>query len=337
MKTIGVNGETLRADKIFINTGARPAIPDIEGLDAVPYLTSTTILDLTETPQHLCILGAGYVAMEMGQMYRRFGAEVTLLEKNTRILGKEDEDVAAAIHKILEEDGITICCGSELQKVSRQNGNILLELASGGQPRTITCSHLLVAAGRTPNTDDLGLEKTGLRTTGHGIIPVGENLETGVEGIFALGDVKGGPAFTHISYNDYVIVSKNILDKQRLTIHDRPVPYCMFTDPELGRIGLTEHEAREKGMDILVAKLPMTKVARGIETGDTRGLMKAVVDKATGQILGASILSVAGGEIMSVIQMAMMGKVPYDQIRDGVFAHPTFSESLNNLFMSIEP
>lgn len=337
MKTIAVNGETLQADTIFINTGARPAIPPIEGLDAVPYLTSTTILDLTEVPQHLCILGAGYVAMEMGQMYRRFGAQVTLLEKNTRILGKEDEDVAEEIHKILAEDGITICCGAELRRVSKDGTNIRLELSAGGQARTVTCSHLLVAAGRTPNTSDLALEKTGLRTTGQGIIPVNEHLETGVPGIYALGDVKGGPAFTHISYHDYVIVSRNILEKQQLSIRDRPVPYCMFTDPELGRIGLTEREAREQGHDVLVAKLPMTKVARGVETGDTRGLMKAVVDKGSGLVLGASILSVAGGEIMSVVQMAMMGKIPYDQLRDGVFAHPTFSESLNNLFMTIEP
>lgn len=333
MKTIEVNGETLQADNIFINTGARPGIPDIEGLHTVPYLTSTTILDLTETPKHLCILGAGYVAMEMGQMFRRFGAQVTLLEKNTRILGKEDEDVAAEIHKILEEDGITICCGAELRKVSTSNDQILLELNG----RQLTSSHLLIAAGRTPNTGDLGLDKTGLRTTGSGIIPVNEKLETGVPGIYAMGDVKGGPAFTHISYNDYIIISKNILEQQQRTIRDRPVPYCMFTDPELGRIGLTEQEAREQGKNVLIAKIPMTKVARGVESGDTRGLMKAVVDKDSGLILGAAILSVAGGEIMSVVQMAMMGGLRYDQLRDGVFAHPTFSESLNNLFMSIDP
>lgn len=336
MKTVEVNGETLHAEHIFINTGARPAIPNIEGIDSVPYLTSTTILDLEETPRHLCILGAGYVAMEMGQMYRRFGAEVTLLEKNTRILGKEDEDVAEEIRKILVEDGITVCCGSELHRVLKSGDSIVLELTADGQQRSITCSHLLIAAGRTPNTGDLQLEQTGLHSTAQGIIPVNNKLETGINGIYALGDVKGGPAFTHISYNDYVIVAKNLLENKNLTLDERPVPYCMFTDPELGRIGITEQEAREKGMDILVAKLPMTRVARGIETGDTRGLMKAVVDKASGRILGASVLSVAGGEIMSVLQMAMMGKITCAQLRDGVFAHPTFSESLNNLFMSIE-
>ncbi|WP_333863049.1 FAD-dependent oxidoreductase, partial [Chitinophaga sp.] len=269
-------------------------------------------------------------------MYRRFGSEVTLLEKNDRILGKEDEDVAEEIRKILVQDGITVCCGSELHRVSKSADKILLELTADGQQRTIECSHLLIAAGRTPNSGDLQLEKTGLRGTGHGIIPVNGKLETGVPGIYALGDVKGGPAFTHISYNDYVIVAKNLLENKNLTLEDRPVPYCMFTDPELGRIGITEQEAREKGMDILVAKLPMTRVARGIETGDTRGLMKAVVDKASGKILGASVLSVAGGEIMSVLQMAMMGNLTCAQLRDSVFAHPTFSESLNNLFMSIE-
>lgn len=335
MKTVDVNGETLQAEHIFINTGASAAIPPIKGLSTVPYLTSTTILDLTETPRHLFILGAGYIAMEMGQMYRRFGSQVTMLEKSDRILGKEDEDIAAEVHKILEEDGITLLTAAELKQVITENGQLLLEVMENGTTRTITCSHILVAAGRPPNTADLQLEQTGLHAEKNGTIAVNDRLETSVPGIYALGDVKGGPAFTHISYNDYVIVWQNILENKGLSIRNRPVPYCMFTDPELGRIGLTEREAREQGKNILVAKLPLSKVARGIESGETRGLMKAVADADTGLILGAAILSVAGGEIMSVLQMAMMGNLTYQELRDGTFAHPTFSESLNNLFTTI--
>lgn len=328
--------EELTAARIFINTGARPMIPSIKGLQNVPYLTSTTLLDISEKPEHLLILGSGYVAMEFGQMFRRFGSEVTILERAPNILIKEDEDISTAIADILKEDGITIITSANAQEVTQTQGKISLSVEVNGTKRTISGSHLLIGAGRIPNTEALQLARTGVATDDRGYIIVNERLETNVEGIYAFGDVKGGPAFTHISYNDFIIVSQNILEKKQLSTTNRPVPYCMFTDPELGRIGMTEKEAREKGIKIKVAKLPLTKVARGVESGETRGLMKAVVNAETQQILGASILSVSGGEIMSVLQVAMMGHITYEEIRYNTFAHPTFTESLNNLFMTLD-
>lgn len=338
IKVTYTDGSTdqLTAEHIFINTGARPSIPPIKGLNDIPYLTSTTLLDIAEKPEHLLILGSGYIAMEFGQMFRRFGSEVTILERAPNILIKEDEDVAEAVAGILAEDGIRVITAAQVQEVTQQAGSIHLSFEVKGEKQTVSGSHLLIGAGRIPNTDALQLSNTGVETDEKGYIRVDEKLETNVKGIYALGDVKGGPAFTHISYNDFIIVSKNIFEKEKRTTKDRPVPYCMFTDPELGRIGLTEKEAKEKGFKIKVAKLPLTKVARGIESGETRGLMKAVVDAETQQILGAAILSVCGGEIMSVLQVAMMGHITYDEIRNNIFAHPTFTESLNNLFMTLD-
>lgn len=341
VKTIEVkytDGSTdeLTAPHIFINTGARPMIPPIKGLQDVSYLTSTSLLDISEKPEHLLILGSGYIAMEFGQMFRRFGSKVTILERAPNILIKEDEDISTAIADILKEDGITIITSAQAQEVTQTQGKINLSFEMNGTMQSISGSHLLIGAGRIPNTEALQLSRTGIATDDKGYIIVNERLETNVEGIYALGDMKGGPAFTHISYNDYIIVSQNLLEKKHLTTKNRPVPYCMFTDPELGRIGMTEKEAREKGIKIKVAKLPLAKTARGIESGETRGLMKAVVNAETQQILGASILSVSGGEIMSVLQVAMMGHITYEEIRYNAFAHPTFTESLNNLFMTLD-
>ncbi|RPD41379.1 mercuric reductase [Chitinophaga barathri] len=335
--TLSVNGETLSAEHIFINTGARPMIPAIPGLADIPYLTSTTILDLDKIPEHLAIIGSGYIAMELGQMYARFGSRVTILERNAAPLEKEDDDVAACIRQILEEDNVTFLTNAAVNKVSRNlDGQTELTLMQHSEEKRITCSHLLVAAGRAPNTEELNLSLAGVKTGPHGYIEVNDRLETSAPGIYAMGDVKGGPAFTHISYNDHLIVAHNIIDKQNLSIKDRMIPYCMFTDPELGRVGLTEKEALKQGFKIKVATLPLSRVARGIETGDTRGLMKAVINTENKQILGAAILSVSGGEIMSVLQMAMTGNITYEQLRDTAFAHPTFSESLNNLFLSLD-
>jgi pyruvate/2-oxoglutarate dehydrogenase complex dihydrolipoamide dehydrogenase (E3) component len=330
MKT--VNGR-YTAEHIFINTGARPSVPPIPGLQDVPYLTSADMLELKELPRHLAILGSGYIAMELGQLYRRLGSEVTIIEREKAILRREDDDVAAAIHAILEEEGIRIITGSGVRQAAPgANGGVTLTLQDGSQ---LQASHWLIATGRIPATEALQLPQTGITPDERGFIPVNDHLESSVPGIYALGDVKKGPAFTHISYNDYIVVSENILHNKGLSIKDRPVPYCMFTDPELGRIGITEKEAREKGLAVKVASLPLTKVARAIETGETRGLMKAVVDARSGHLLGASILSVSGGEIMAVLQMAMMGNITYRQLRSNIFAHPTFSESLNNLFMTL--
>jgi len=325
----------LTADLIFINAGAKTFIPGIDGLGDIDYLTSTTILDLDHVPEHLLIVGANYIGMEFGQMFRRFGSKVTMLEKTSRILGKEDEDVAACMLDILNQENIKIYTSAETKNVRKNNEDITAIVKIDGKEQTLNCSHLLLATGRVPQSKALDLHKTGVAVDEKGYIKVNEKLETNVKGIYALGDIKGGPAFTHISYNDYTIVYRNIIEGQNLNTDDRLVPYCMFTDPQLGRVGITEQEARKQGLDIKVAKLPMEHVARAIETGDTRGFMKAVVDPKTKKILGAAVLGPEGGEIMTVLQMAMEGNITYDRIRYCVFAHPLYSESLNNLFMAI--
>jgi pyruvate/2-oxoglutarate dehydrogenase complex dihydrolipoamide dehydrogenase (E3) component len=327
----------LKADLFFLNTGCKTIIPDIEGLKDIDYLTSTSILELDKVPDHLLVIGGNYIGLEFGQMFRRFGSKVTILEKGTRIVVHEDEDVSAEVTHILEEEDIKILTDSRPIKFKETGqGNISAIINTAGKEHKIKCSHVLVAAGRGPNTDTLGLEKTGVKTDERGFIQVNDKLETNVKGIYALGDVKGGPAFTHISYNDYTIVYRNLLEGADLNIKERPVPYCMFTDPQLGHVGISETEAKKQGLNFKVAKLPMSHVARAIETGDTRGFMKAVVDVNTKKILGATVLGPEGGEIMTVLQMAMEGGITYDRIRYCVFAHPLYSESLNNLFMTME-
>lgn len=340
--TISVNPKTgkarqFTADKIFIDTGCKTIIPKIDGLDDIEYLTSTSILDLEKVPEHLLILGGNYIGLEFGQMFSRFGSKVTILERSDRLLTREDEDIALEITHILEGEGIKVMAGSEAIRFADKGKNkITATIKTGHKESKIKCSHVLIAVGRSPQTDHLGLDKTGVKLDDKGYIKVNDKLETSAKGIYALGDVKGGPAFTHISYNDYTIVYRNLIEKRKLTIKDRPVPYCMFTDPELGRVGITEAEAKEKGINYKVATLQMSHVARALETGDTRGLMKAIVNADTKEILGVAIVGTEGGEIMSVLQMAMEGGITYDRIRYYVFAHPTYSESLNNLFMSLD-
>jgi len=342
-KTISVNPKTgkkrqFTADQIFINTGCKTIVPhDIEGLDDIEYLTSTSILKLEKVPEHLLILGGNYIGLEFGQMFRRFGSKVTILEKSGRLLSREDEDISREITGILQEEGIKVLTNTKALKFKNKGKNqVTATLDTVGKESKLKCTHVLVAIGRAPQTDTLGLEKTGVEIDEKGYIKVDDKLETTQPGIYALGDVKGGPAFTHISYHDYTIVYRNLIEKQDLSTKDRPIPYCMFTDPELGRVGITETEARKQGLNIKVAKLPMSHVARALETGDTRGLMKAVVDADTKKILGVAVVGTEGGEIMTVLQMAMEGGITYDRIRNCVFAHPTYSESLNNLFMTLE-
>ncbi|WP_031528098.1 mercuric reductase [Dyadobacter crusticola] len=324
--------ETLTADLIFINTGLSPAVPDISGIEDIDYLTSTTILDINEVPSHLLILGSGYIGLEFGQMFSRFGAKVTILEPSERILKHEDEDIAKAITDIVAEEEIEILTQTRAVGVTRRENDILVTVDSDGEKHTIECTHVLVASGRKPNTDQLELGKAGIEADEKGFIKVNDELETNVKGIYAIGDVKGGPAFTHISYDDYRVVSNIVIDKKKDSIVGRQQPYCMFIDPQLGRVGITEQDAREKGLDVQVFSMKNDSVARAIETGDTRGMMKAVVDSKTGKILGASVLAEEGGEIVTAIELAMMGGLTFDQLRDGIFAHPTYSESLNNLF-----
>jgi dihydrolipoamide dehydrogenase len=337
--TIALNDggeEKVTADLIFINAGAKTTIPDIEGLNEIDYLTSTTILDLEAIPEHLVIIGGNYIGLEFGQMFNRFGSKVTILEKSPGILAREDQDISSALTEILTDEKIELLTDVKINQIEQDKKQIKISLESGKTKKNITASHLLVAVGRTPQTADLGLENCGIKLDDKGHILVNEKLETNIKGIYALGDVKGGPAFTHIAYNDYTIVYRNLIEGTNYSIHDRPVPYCMFTDPQLGRIGLSEKEAKEKKLNYKVAVLPMSQVARGIETNETLGLMKAIVDVDSKKILGAAVLASEGGEIMSVLQMAMEGNITYDRIRNCVFAHPTYSESLNNLFMKLD-
>ena len=327
----------LDADTVFINAGARPAIPPIEGLDDVPALNSTSIMELGELPEHLLVLGGSYVGLEFAQMFRRFGSEVTVVQRGGQLMGREDPDVAEAVAEILREDGIEVLLGTQARRAAQdEDGKILLTVETSEGERTLVGTHLLVAAGRPPNTETLNLGTAGIATDKRGYIEANERLETSAPGVYALGDVKGGPAFTHISYDDFRIIRTNLLEGGSATITNRQVPYTMFIDPQLGRIGLSEQQARDQGRDVLVAKIPMSYVSRAVELGETRGFMKAVVDAETGQILGCAVLGIEGGEIMAMIQIAMLGKMPYTTLRDAVFAHPTLAESLNNLFSSVE-
>ncbi len=328
----------ITANTIFINAGAHPSKPTISGVDTVPVLDSTSIMELDSVPGHLLVVGGGYVGLEFGQMFRRFGSEVTIIQRGAGLLSREDADVAEEVAGIMREDGIEVLLETTPMHVERAaDGRVQLVVKTPTGERALNGTHLLVAAGRTPNTAGLNLSVTGIQTDKHGFIPVNEQLETSVPGIYALGDIKGGPAFTHISYDDFRIIRANLLEKGHeghASIHDRFVPYTVFIDPQLGRIGLSEAEARSQGRNILVAKMPMNYVARALEVDESRGFMKAVVDADTSQILGCAILGIEGGELMSALEIAMMGKIPYTMLRDAVFAHPTLAESLNNLFSS---
>jgi pyruvate/2-oxoglutarate dehydrogenase complex dihydrolipoamide dehydrogenase (E3) component len=333
--------QTLSARQVFIDTGSRPRIPDLPGLASVPYLNSTSIMELDSVPGHLLVIGGGYVGLEFAQMFHRFGSRVTIVQRGKQLLGREDSDIADALAEILREDGIELLLEAKAQRVAQQAAqkdenaiHLTVQLPDG--ERTLRGSHLLVATGRVPNSDSLQLDKVGVATDDKGYIRVNERLETNVPGIYAMGDVTGGPAFTHISYDDFRVLRANLLNDGNASTKERFVPYVVFTDPQLGRVGLSETEARAQGYTVRVAKLPMARVARAIEVGETRGMMKVVVDGDTEQILGCAILGYQGGEIAAMLQIAMLGKVPYPAIQNGVFAHPTLAESLNNLFTALE-
>ena len=327
----------LSADNIFINTGARPSTVDLQGIDTVKIFDSTTIMELDSVPRHLVVLGGGYVGLEFGQMFRRFGSRVTIVQRGKRLLGREDPDVADAVAQLLREDGIDVLLETDTVRVMEQkNGAIRLTVRTEGKERPVIGSHLLVAVGRTPNTDRLNLQAAGVQTDERGYIKVNERLQTNVPGIYALGDVNGGPAFTHISYDDFRIIRTNFIEGGNAVTTDRMLPCVTYIDPQLGRIGMTEEEAREKGLSIKVARMPMGNISRAVEVDESRGFMKAVVDANTGQILGAAVLGIEGGELMSMIQIAMMGKLHYSVLKDAIFAHPTLAEALNNLFGSFQ-
>lgn len=334
----GRNGEEniLTAEHIFINTGTTPNIPPIPGLSEVPYLTSTSLLDELVVPKELLILGGSYIALEMGQLYQRLGSHVTVIETAGQLVSKEDADVAAVIKKMLESENMQIYTGTQAERIYKTGKAIQVDINTGGNRETLTGTHILIATGRRPQTEALQLQQTNVLMDERGFISVNDRLETSEPGIYALGDVKGGPAFTHISYNDHLIIYKNLFENANLSVKTRQVPYCMFTDPQLGRIGITEKEAKKAGIPVKVACLGMDKVARAMETGQTRGFMKALVHEQDNTILGAAIIGAEGGEIMSMLQMAMLGGITATQIREMVLAHPLYAESLNNLFMTLE-
>lgn len=326
----------LTADHIFINTGTEPVIPDISGLDTTPYLTSTSIMELGEIPDHLIIIGGGYIGLEFGQMFRRFGSEVTIVNRGDRLASREEPEISEAVLDVLQEDSIQVLLNSTLTSVSGSEGSIQATISTQNQNRDISGSHILIAAGRKPSTAELGADKAGVELDDRGFVTVNDRLETSVPKIWAIGDVKGGPAFTHISFDDGRILKRNLFGDGQGSIDGRVVPYVVFIDPELARVGLTEQEARDQGYEAGVASMPMTSVARALETDETRGMMKAVVDLKTDQILGATVFGIAGGETMSTIQLAMITATPYQTLRDAPFSHPTVAESLNNLFSQVE-
>jgi pyruvate/2-oxoglutarate dehydrogenase complex dihydrolipoamide dehydrogenase (E3) component len=323
---------SLTADQIFINAGARPSVPALDGLNEAGYLDSTSIMELDTVPEHLLVLGGGYVGAEFAQMFRRFGSRVTIVQAARQLLGREDSDVAQEVVAILRQDGIDILLNAHASRVSRAGSRIHLTVHAGGPAVELDGSHLLVSTGRTPNTDALHVAAAGIATEKDGFITVNERLETSREGVFALGDINGGPAFTHIAYDDFRILRTNLLENGHATTNGRLLPYTVFIDPQLGRIGLTEAEARAAHRKIRVAKMAMTSVARALEVDETRGFIKVIVDADTDCLLGAAVLGIEGGEVMSMLQLAMMGKLPFTVLRDAVFAHPTLAESLNNLF-----
>ena len=323
----------LRAEQIFIDAGCRPAVPKIDGLNDVPYLNSTSIMELDSVPEHLLVLGGGYVGLEFGQMFRRFGSRVSIVHRGDRLLRGEDSDVADEIAAHLRQDGIDVFLNSTAHSVARAGSQILLSNRDeAGKIHELQGSHLLVATGRVPNVEALNLSVAGIATDDRGFIKVNSKLETSAPGVYALGDINGGPAFTHISYDDFRILRTNLIDKGSATTEGRPVPYTIYIDPQLGRIGITENQARKQNKNIRLAKMPMSSVARALEVDESRGFLKAIVDADTNQILGAAVLGIEGGEIMSLLELAMMGKMPFTTLRDAIFAHPTLAESLNNLF-----
>jgi pyruvate/2-oxoglutarate dehydrogenase complex dihydrolipoamide dehydrogenase (E3) component len=334
---VRVGEEELHSERIFINTGTRPAIPPLEGLDRVDYLTNASVMQLTELPEHLLVLGGGYIGLEFGQMFRRFGSRVTVVHRGDHLLPREDDDVTEELQKALQGEGIRFVLAAQAQRVERQGNEVVLKVAAGDKTETLRGSHLLVATGRRPNTDDLGLEQAGVAVDEHGFVRVDDRLRTNVPGVWALGDVKGGPAFTHISYNDYQIVHANLVEGKDLSIKNRLVPYAVFTDPQLGRVGLTEKEARAAGHRLKVGKIPAAWVARAIERDEKAGLMKVVVDADSDRILGAAILSSEGGELVQIIEFVMLAGAPYTLLKGAVYIHPTLAEGFWTLMEQVKP
>jgi len=327
--------DMLHADRIFLNVGGRAVVPDIPGLSGVDFFTNVSILELDTVPSHLVIVGGSYIALEFAQMYRRFGARVTVVERGPRLASREDEDVSAAVKDILAAEGIDIVVGADDIRISKKDKDFELMPRAGGAP--ISGSHLLLAVGRQPNTDDLGLEAAGVQTDARGYIVVDEQLKTNVDHIWAMGDCNGKGAFTHTSYNDFEIVAANLLDDDRRRVSDRITTYALYIDPPLGRAGMTVDQVRASGRKALIGKRPMTRVGRAVEKGETQGFMKVVVDADTQEILGAALLGVGGDEAIHAILDVMSAKAPYPTLSRTMHIHPTVSELIPTMLQEMSP
>lgn len=334
---VRVGDELLSADQIFVNVGGRASIPDMPGVDKVPYLTNVSMLELDTLPRHLVIVGGSYIGLEFGQIFRRFGSEVTIIEKASRLVQREDEDVSAAIKDFLEKEGIRIRLNAECIHLELRGEEVAVGVNCGSDGTESVGSHILLAVGRRPNTDDLGLEKAGVEMDAHGYIKVNDQLRTNVPGIWALGDCNGKGAFTHTSYNDFEIAAANLLDNDPRRVSDRIPAYALYTDPPLGRIGMTEEAVRKSSKPALIGTRPMTKVGRAVEKGETDGFMKVLVDAATKEILGASILGTGGDEAIHCILDVMYARAPYTTIQRAVHIHPTVSELIPTVFGDLKP
>ena len=335
--TVSVGDQLLRAGKIFLNVGCRPRIPEMPGIDEIDYLTSTSLLDLEELPEHLIIVGGSYIGLEFAQMYRRFGSRVTVIEMGPRLIGRDDPDVSEAVREILEAEGVEIQLNAECVGFRRDGDRIATRVDCQVGPPEVTGSHLLLAVGRLPNTHDLGLENAGITPDGRGVIPVDDQLRTDVPGIWAIGDGNGRGAFTHTSYNDYEIVAANLFDDDPRRVSDRILCYGLFIDPPLGRIGMTEQQALASGRRVLVGKRPMTQVSRAKEFGETRGFIKVLVDADSEEILGAAILGLSGDEAVHCLLDVMYAKKPYTVISRAVHIHPTVAELIPTVLQSLKP
>jgi len=336
-KTVQVNDDVLIADNIFINVGGRPLVPKMPGLDRVSYLTNLSMMEVDFLPEHLVVIGGSYIGLEFGQMYRRFGSRVTVIEMGPRLIAREDEDVSLTIQDILQKEGIEIRLKAECLSVDKEGEGIAANVGcEQGAPRVVG-SHLLLAVGRVPNTDDLGLEAAGVQVDQRGFIVVDEELRTTSPGVWALGDCNGKGAFTHTSYNDYEIVADNLLNNAGRKWTDRITAYALFIDPPLGRVGMTEAEVKRAGIKALTAKRPMTRVGRAVEKGESLGFMKVVVDADTKRILGAAILGTSGDEVVHSLLDAMYAGLSYTAVQRGVRIHPTVSELIPTLLGDLQP
>jgi pyruvate/2-oxoglutarate dehydrogenase complex dihydrolipoamide dehydrogenase (E3) component len=336
-KEFKVGEEELRGEKVFINVGARAVVPPIPGLDQVPYLTNSSMMDVDFLPPHLVVLGGSYIGLEFAQMYRRFGSEVTVIELASHVIAREDRDVSQAVAGFLADEGIEIRVNSKVVAVEKKGSGLAVSVETAGQRSQVVGSHLLLAIGRRPNTDDLGLDKAGIATDARGYIVVDDQLRTNVPGVWALGDCNGRGAFTHTSWNDFEIVAANLLDNDQRRVSDRITAYALYTDPPLGRAGLTEAEVRKSGRPALIATMAMEDVSRAYEKGETKGFMKILVDRETKQILGASLLGLSGDEVIHSILDAMYAKAPASTLQRAMHIHPTVSEFIPTMLEDLVP